>query len=316
MVASCVSVLLTRPLLSFVAVGESDGVSQAREISEMIFDILPNNPIRAFLDSNSMQIVVLAIFTGVVLLMMGEQTRHVGRFIEESSILIQTMLRIVCNLIPVFVFVSMLKMIWSGTVGILVSLWKPIIITVCLNIIVTLFLVIIAGIRGRVSPIVILRKIIPPAVIAVSTASSMAAYPSSIDIGENKLGIRRSLLDLGFPIGIVIYMPSISVYFASISLYLADLYHVEVSLSWFIMVVLISSVLAIAVPPVPGAMLTCYGILLAQLGIPSEVLLLATAMDIIMDFVFAGFIIAHLMIEMILQAASLDMLDKETLRLC
>ena len=80
------------------------------------------------------------------------------------------------------------------------------------------------------------------------------------------------------------------------------------------MVVLISSVLAIAVPPVPGAMLTCYGILLSQLGIPSEGLLLAAAMDIIMDFVFAGFIIVHLMIEMVLQAASLDMLDRSTIQ--
>ena len=121
-------------------------------------------------------------------------------------------------------------------------------------------------------------------------------------------------LDVGFPIGIVIYMPCVSVYFASISLYLAELYHVKVSLSWFIMVVLISSVLAIAVPPVPGAMLTCYGILLSQLGIPSEGLLLAAAMDIIMDFVFAGFIIVHLMIEMVLQAASLDMLDRSTIQ--
>ena len=76
----------------------------------------------------------------------------------------------------------------------------------------------------------------------------------------------------------------------------------------------VSSILAIAVPPVPGAMLTCYGILPAQLGIPSEALLLATALDIVMDFVFAGFITLHLLLEMILQADIMDMPDRETIR--
>ena len=60
--------------------------------------------------------------------------------------------------------------------------------------------------------------------------------------------------------------------------------------------------------------MTCYSILLTQLGIPAEGLLLATALNIIMDFIFAGFIIANLLVEMIIQADVLDMLDRETLR--
>ena len=60
--------------------------------------------------------------------------------------------------------------------------------------------------------------------------------------------------------------------------------------------------------------MTCYSILLTQLGISAEGLLLATALNIIMDFIFAGFIIANLLVEMIIQADVLDMLDRETLR--
>ena len=312
--ATTVSVLLIRPLHSLIDAGSSDGVSQAREISKMIFSILPNNPVRTFLEANIMQIVVLAILTGVVILMLGDQTKHVSRIIEESNLLIQTMLRIVCSLIPLFVFVSLVRLIWSGTVNTLTGLWKPLVISVGLNLLFTMVLLISASVRIRVSPIKILRHIIPPFIIAFSTGSSIAAYPTSFEAGEKKLGIRRRLLDIGFPIGIVIYMPSVAIYFASISMFFAGLYHVEVTPAWLIMTVLVSSILAIAVPPVPGAMLTCYGILLAQLGIPSEALLLATALDIVMDFVFAGFITLHLLLEMILQADIMDMLDRETIR--
>ena len=312
--ASAAAVLLTRPFLSLMSRGRADGVSQAREISRMLFDILPKNPVSSFLDANAMQIVVIAIFTGVVLLMLGEQTRHFARFLEESSLIVQTMLRIVCNLIPLFVFVSLLRLIWSGAAATLVRLWKPLLLTVGVNLVLTAVLLIMASIRGGASPVTIFKKIFPPVVIAFSTRSNIAAYPSAIEIGEYKLGIRRRLLDIGFPIGIVIYMPCVAIYFAVLCLFLAEQYQVEVTLSWLIMAVMISAILAIAAPPVPGAMMTCYGILLTQMGIPGEGVLLATALDIIMDFILAGCIIMHLQMEMVLQAARLDMLDRETLQ--
>ena len=311
---SAVSVLLPRPFLALETEGAVGGTSQAKEISQMLFNILPKNPIQPFAEGNAMQIVVLAIFTGVILLMLGEQTRRVSRIVEECCVLVQTMLQIVCKLIPLFVFVSLLRLIWSGTAGMLAGMWKPAVMTVALNVLVAAVLLILAGIHGKASPWRILRKLIPPMVIAFSTASCMAAYPTTMDVGEHKLGIRRSLLDIGMPIGTVIYMPFVSIYFASLSLFLAELYHVQVGISWLIMAILICAILAMAVPPVPGAMLTCYGILLAQLGIPAEGLLVATTLEILMNPLSSGFIVLDLSAEMVQQAAILGMLDREVLR--
>ena len=42
-------------------------------------------------------------------------------------------------------------------------------------------------------------------------------------------------------------------------------------------------------------------------------LLLASALDIVMDFLSAGFIILQLSLEMVHQGAALDMLDREVL---
>ena len=113
--------------------------------------------------------------------------------------------------------------------------------------------------------------------------------------------------------GVVLYMPAAAISYMTVSLFLAELYGVAVSPSWFLMAVLVCAILSCAVPPLPGASLTCYGILLTQLGIPAEGLLLAAALDIILDFVSSGFVVLDLELELVRQAGILGMLDRETL---
>ena len=79
-IVSAASVFLLRPFLSLQSQGGGEGSSQLKEISEMLFNILPKNLVQPFLEGNAMQIVVLAVFTGIVLLLLGEQTRRVSRF--------------------------------------------------------------------------------------------------------------------------------------------------------------------------------------------------------------------------------------------
>ena len=56
-------------------------------------------------------------------------------------------------------------------------------------------------------------------------------------------------------------------------------------------------------------MLTCYGILLAQLKLPEEAILLAVALDVIMDFVMTGVDVLMLQLELVNQAQALNMLN-------
>lgn len=313
-IVSAATLAVTRPFFHLRAAEAVSGSSQLGEISEMLFNILPSNLVRPFLDGNTLQIIVLAAFTGVVLLILGEQTRHVDQLIEELGSVLRMMMEQVCKLIPLFVFVSLLRQIWSGTVGQLLSLWKPFCLFALVNVLMIAALVLMAGARTKTSIALLLRKVFPSFLVAFTTASSMAAYSTGVDACTKRLGIDRRLIDFGFPIGIVIYMPSGVTTFALLSGYLAEVYDVEVNLSWFIMAGILAAVLSIAIPPTPGAMLTCYGILMAQLGIPAEGLLLAATLDVVLDFFMTGIDILTLELELVCQADSLHMLDREVLR--
>ena len=103
----------------------SSGEAQLSAISQLLFDILPSNPVAPFLNANMMQIVVLSIFLGVVLLLLGERAGTVACFVEESAWVLQAMMEQVCRLIPLFVFAALLRMIWSGAAARLLDFWKP-----------------------------------------------------------------------------------------------------------------------------------------------------------------------------------------------
>ena len=312
-IVSALTLAVTRPFFHLRMAEAAGGSSQLGAVSEMLFNILPNNLVRPFLDGNTLQVIVLAAFTGVVLLILGEQARHVDQLIEELGGVLRMMMEQVCKLIPLFVFVSLLRQIWSGAAGQMLSLWKPFCLFVLVNALMIAALVLMAGVRTKTSPALLLRKVFPSFLVAFTTASSMAAYSTSVDACTKRLGIDKRLIDFGFPIGIVIYMPSGVTTFALLSGYLAEVYGVEVNLSWFIMAGILAAVLSIAIPPTPGAMLTCYGILMAQLGIPAEGLLLAAALDVVLDFFMTGIDILTLELELVCQADRLHMLDREAL---
>ena len=256
---------------------------------------------------------MLAIFIGVVLLILGDRTRNVRTVIEECGTVAQMMMEQVCRLIPAFVFVSLLRQVWSGFAARLLSLWKPLELYLLVNALMIVILLAIVSAQTKTPPLLLLRKTVPAALIAFSTASSMAAYSASRDAFVKKLGIQQRLFDFGFPIGIVLYMPAGVISFVVLSGWFAEIYGVHVSPSWFIMALLLSAILSIAIPPVPGAMLTCYGILVAQLNIPAESVALAVALDVIMDYFSSGLDVLAIELEMTSQASRLRMLDRDVL---
>lgn len=95
---------------------------------------------------------------------------------------------------------------------------------------------------------------------------------------------------------------------------MAECYQVEMNLSWMLIAILISGILAIAAPPVPGGGLTCYTVMFLQLGIPEEALALTMTLDLIFDFVATAVSQTFLQAELVLLSDKLGLMDRK--RLC
>ena len=152
--------------------------------------------------------------------------------------------------------------------------------------------------------------IAPPSLVAFMTASSIAAFQSSMETGKEKLGIDPSFFQFAYPIGNVMFMPGAAICLTVFSVYFAIQYGVAVNASWLIAAVFIPSLLAIAVPPLPGSGLMIFSTMYAQLGIPAEALLLTTLMYVVLDHFGAGGDIAALLIELTQEAGDLHRSDR------
>lgn len=291
----------------------STGENAAAQIYSMLLEIIPGNIVTPFLEGNSLQIIFMAICVGLVLLVLGEKTSALCALLDQVNTAVQFMMETVSRYIPLFVFTSLLSLTLSDAMSNLGGVVKALLLGIAACVAWPLLYALWASLKLKVSLPVVLRKLLPTYLIALSTASSSAALSTNLETCERRLGISERIVHFAVPLGQVVFKTGGGVGFFVLALGLAEFYGASISLPWVVIGVLTASLLAIAAPPVPGGSLTCYTVLLTQLGIPAEAVGLAVAGNVILDFFMTSCGISCLQSELILSANKLGMLDREQL---
>lgn len=117
----------------------------------------------------------------------------------------------ISKLIPLFVFISMMNLFLSGNLKNISSLIKQIILVILITSIILIFYISMVCWKCRVKPGVLI-KITSYLLIALSTASSSAAFGTNIESCK-ALGIDKKLINFGVSIGQIIFMPSGAIQF-------------------------------------------------------------------------------------------------------
>lgn len=293
---------------------EAAGAGAAAQIYDMFLGIIPSNLISPFLEGNTLQIIFMAVCMGASLLVLGEKAGAVRTLCDHANSLIQFLMELVSRYIAMFVFVSLLSLMLSQSLSGLGGVAKGMALGMAACLIWPLLYALAASIRMKVHFPLLLRKLLPTYLIALSTASSSAALSTNLETCEKQLGISEHVAGFAVPLGQVIFKTGGAVGFFILALGLAEFYGVAMPLPWVVTGMLVSGLLAIATPPIPGGSLTCYTVLLTQLGIPEEAIGLAVAGNVILDFFMTSCGISCLQSELVLASNRLGMLDVETLR--
>ena len=280
----------------------------------LLLDLIPKNLIEPITSGNTMQVVVMAVVISITLVILGDKTKIISNALNEGNRIIVFIARFISKLLPVFIFIVLLDMIWSGNLKLFVDMWRP--VAAFVAVLIVLFSIFLAWVsfKEKVSMKLLIRKMLPTFLIGFGTASSIAANGESAECMNKKLGINNRFVEFGQPTGGVVFMPSTAINFMVCAIYMATYYKVNVSLLWFIIAIMICSFVAIATPPVPGGAIAAYTVIFSQLGIPSDAVAIVVALDIVFDLVSTAFDGAFLQLELIRQADENDMLDYEVLR--
>lgn len=288
--------------------------SKFSEIYQMVLEIVPSDIVSPFLDGNALQLVFLGVCVGAALLILDERASAMQAALLQANEAVQFLMRVLGKAIPLFVFLSLFDLMLSDLGSGILSLLKVFAIAIPELFLIVLFYILVAAVRLSVSPILLIKKMLPTYIIALTTASSAAALSTNLETCVKKLGIPKKVADFAIPLGQVLYKPGFFVGLFTLILCMAEYYNIPVTPQILVMLILTIGLLSMAVPPIPGGALSVFTVLFAQFGIPSGAIALAVAVNAVLDFFMTSTGLACLQVQVMLAAKGVGMLNENKLK--
>ncbi|MDY5846300.1 MAG: cation:dicarboxylase symporter family transporter [Bariatricus sp.] len=290
--------------------------SQFGTLFEMILNIFPANIFSPFVEGNTLQIIFLAFVIGLSMIFLGQRTSAVAKAVEQINYIITFLMGTISTFVPYFVFIVILKIIWSDSYKTLFNVWKFAFVFFAAWLVCALILICSVSVLRGVSPFFLVKSCLPSYLIALTTASSAATYESNMSVCERRFGIDTSLSSFGIPFGMVLFKPSTALYYILICFYFSKNYDIQVSVSWIVTAVIITAVSAVSTPPIPGGAAATYTMLFLQLGIPADALVITLAFDMIFDFFLTSGDMLLLLVELFSISSKIGMQNMDVVNKC
>lgn len=232
--------------------------------------IVPSNMVNPFLESNTLQIIFLAVICGAAVGKLGKHSGLIKELFESLNSLFVTITSFITRLLPVAVFASVSIQVVNLDAQSAMAI-ASFFGTYLLGIIAMLvFYGILILIVGRLSPLRFYMKNREGMITSFSLASSSAAIPTNIRICTDKMGISPKICNFSIPLGATINMDGGCIFLVTTCMFLANVCGVDVPLSAMISMGVVVVLLSLSAPGIPGAGLITNNIALAVIGVPVE----------------------------------------------
>ncbi|MEO0348234.1 MAG: dicarboxylate/amino acid:cation symporter, partial [Pseudomonadota bacterium] len=179
-------------------------------IIEMLVSFVPKNIFESFATGNTLQVVFFAFFAGIVLNMMGDEGR---KLIEGCNMMAKIVFRMVSIIIKLSPYGAGSLIAWLvGKYGIdeMLSLFN-LVVTVFVGMGVEYIMIgIYIMVFARLSPLPFYRKSVEYQAVALSTTSSKASLPITMQVCRNKLGVSHICSSFVLPLGASVNMAATS----------------------------------------------------------------------------------------------------------
>ena len=264
--------------------GETHNGNQYSALYQMVLDIIPDNLFAPFARSNTLQIMFVGIIVGVMMLTIGKNTQTVADLSEQLGYIVDGIMSVISRLVPVFVFGSLFNIIASSNLTSFAAGGKFFVVALAGCLLLILFHTVVACVRMGIGPLDLWKRTFSTFIIAISTASSSAAFTDNKKTCMEDLGISQRLANFGVPFGQILYKPAVSLLFWFAAVSVAESSGVKVSMVWYVTAAMICIILSVAAPPVPGGMTASFTILFTQLALPVSDLAVILSLTSILDF--------------------------------
>ncbi|OHX67803.1 dicarboxylate/amino acid:cation symporter [Flammeovirga pacifica] len=250
---------------------------------DTILGAIPSNPFLSLSQGAILQIIIFALFFGVgVGKLPDEKRKMVSTFIDGVNDVLTWMIIKVMWIAPFGVLALMADAVGTFGFDVLSSIGQLFILYMVALLIVTypVFGALVHSF-SKVSAKKFFKEMMTPQVFAVSSASSLATLPLNYKACEN-MGVKKSISSFVLPLGATVNMAGNAVFNPMVAIFFAQLYGLELGLSDYVAIAIVSVLGAVGTAGVPGPTLLSVAVLMA-VNIPVEALPLIFGVDRIFD---------------------------------
>lgn len=265
-------------------VGSSVGLkTSALNLKDFITHVFPKNIFEAMAANEILQILVFAVFFGVALGHIHNQSaRSLVKTLEEVGHVMLKVTDYVMRFAPVGVFGAVAGIITTQGLGMLMVFGK-LLISFYVTLGALWLVLILAGYFVLGKEVFRLIKLIrSPMLLGFSTASSESAYPKLMEQLE-KFGIRDRITGFVLPLGYSFNLDGSMIYTTFAALFVAQAYGIELSVTTQIAMLLVLMISSKGIAGVPRASLVVVAAVLPMFNLPEAGLLLVLGIDHFLD---------------------------------
>lgn len=251
-----------------------------------ITGMIPTNVFQSLNEANILQILVFCMFFGIAISKQSKERRE--PIMNGVNCIVDAMVWMINKVMiiaPIGVFGLMAEAVGTFGFGALMVVFKLFVVYVAAIMIFGFIAYpLMVHIFTKTSAKKFLVAMKKPQAVALSTASSMATLPVTMDTVENELGVRNSTASFVLPLGATINMSGNAIYYGLVAIFFAQLFNIDLGIGAYIAIIVTSTLGAVGQAGVPGPSFLVVAVLLAA-GIPIEGLPLLFALDRIFDMI-------------------------------
>lgn len=254
---------------------------------DMLIGLIPKDIVAPIQNANIMQVMLLAVFVGMALGVLGEKIQVLNRLIEDLTNLFQTLVNMVAAFMPLVTLTATASLMINVGLPVIPLLGRLILTEIIAVAIMWVIYSLQLGIRG-ISPIPFWRAL-PGYFRKSGLPNYSGAYlPYSMELCTRKFGVSPRVTSFTTSLGATINMDGACVHFVLCSILFARLYNVALDANMIATIAIAVFILSMGDSAVQNSSLISMTSILTMMGVPTSALGLILGIDALLDMFRCG----------------------------
>ena len=286
----CSVVTTIAGLSSLSDTGLAEGHATASTVQlgrDTLIGLIPKDIVAPIQNANIMQVMLLAVFVGMALGVLGEKIQVLNRLIEDLTNLFQTLVNMVAAFMPLVTLTATASLMINVGLPVIPLLGRLILTEIIAVAIMWVIYSLQLGIRG-ISPIPFWRAL-PGYFRKSGLPNYSGAYlPYSMELCTRKFGVSPRVTSFTTSLGATINMDGACVHFVLCSILFARLYNVALDANMIATIAIAVFILSMGDSAVQNSSLISMTSILTMMGVPTSALGLILGIDALLDMFRCG----------------------------